>query len=162
MTMVDTDALLRIAHAAGENCRFDLMRQCFEQGATLGDPQCLQSLAYMYDVGDGVLPDKVRAMTLYRMAWRRGSHAAATNIAILYREQGKPKLMFRWFERVARAGDGSAHLEMAKCYINGVGVRKNSQAAMQCLAVANSSFYITEYEREETQALLDAFSIRAV
>ncbi len=101
-------------------------------------------------------------MKLYLEAWRRGSHAAANNIAILYREQGKPKLMFRWFERVARAGDGSAQLDMAKCYLNGIGVRKNLQAAMRCLAVAKDSFYITEFEREEAQALSDAYSLRVV
>jgi TPR repeat protein len=162
MKMVNTDALLRIAHAAGEDGRLDVQRQCFEQGASLGDPECLQSLAYMYDVGEGVSPDKGRAMKLYLEAWRRGSHAAANNIAILYREQGKPKLMFRWFERVARAGDGSAQLDMAKCYLNGIGVRKNLQAAMRCLAVAKDSFYITEFEREEAQALSDAYSLRVV
>lgn len=116
----------------------------------------------MYDVGEGVTEDKARAMALYRKAWRRGSHAAASNIAVLYREQGKPRLMFRWFERVARAGDGSAHLDMARCYLNGVGVRKNVQAALRCLAVANSSFYISELEREEAQALLDTLSPRMV
>lgn len=162
MATVDTDALFRIAHAAGEDGRLDFQRQCYEQGASLGDPECLQSLGYMYDVGQGVRSDKAKAMALYRRAWRRGSHAAANNIAILYKEQGKLKLMFRWFQRVACAGDGSAHLDMAKCYLNGIGVRKNLQAAMRCLAVASDSFYITEFEREEARELLDDFSLRAV
>ena len=162
MATVNTDALLRIAYAAGENGDLELQRQCNEQGAALGDPLCLMALGYMYDVGEGVNPDKVRAMKLYRKAWRRGSHGAANNIAILYREQGKPRLRFRWFERVARAGDGSAHLDMAKCYLNGIGVRKNLQSALQCLAVASGSFYISEFEREEAQVLLDSFPLRVV
>jgi len=162
MTKVDIDALLGIAYAAGEDGRLELARQCYEQGASLGDEMCLLALGYMYDVGKGVPSDKARAMKLYRKAWRRGSHGAATNIAILYREQGKHKLMFRWFERVARAGDGSAHLDMAKCYLNGVGVRQNLQAALRSLAVAKASFYIAEFEREEAQALLDALSPRVV
>lgn len=115
---------------------------------------CLQALGYMYDVGEGVAADKVTAMELYRKAWRRGNHAAATNIAILYREMGRKRTMFRWYERVARAGDGSAQLEMAKCFLSGVGVRKDVQAALRCLVVANASDYITEYEREEAQSML--------
>eukprot|EP01030_Chromulinospumella_sphaerica_P011287 gene11287-11090_t len=99
MAQVNTDALLLLAWAAGESGDLQSARRCYEQGAALGDPQCLQALGYMYDVGEGVTQDKAQAMTLYRKAWRRGSHAAANNIAVLYREQGKPRLMFRWFER---------------------------------------------------------------
>jgi len=154
MSMLDTDALLRIAHDAAEAGDFDRARQCYESGAALGCALSLQSLGYMYDVGEGVIADKALAMKLYRKAWKRGSHAAATNIAILYREMGRKRTMFRWYERVARAGDGSAQLDMAKCYLSGTGVRKDIQAALRCLAAANASSYITEYEREEAQALL--------
>lgn len=152
--MPNTDALLRIANAASENGNIDLARQCYEQGAALGDAECLQSLAYVYDVGEGVAEDKSFAMTLYRKAWRRGSHAAAFNIAIVFREQRRFRTMFQWFARVATAGDGSAQLEMAKCYLTGSGVRKNPQAAQRCLAIAAGSDYISEYEREEAQAML--------
>lgn len=152
--MPNTDALLRLAFAAAEECDFDRARECYEQGAALNDAECLHALGYMYDVGEGVDADKAVAMKLYRKAWRRGSHAAANNIAILYKEQGKNQTMFRWFERVALAGDGSARLQMAKCYLNGIGVRKNAQAAIRCLAAANSSLYISEVEREEAQELL--------
>ncbi|MFD1844186.1 tetratricopeptide repeat protein [Sphingomonas qilianensis] len=116
----------------------------------------------MYDVGEGVAADKALAMKLYRKAWKRGSHAAATNIAILYRETGNKRVMFRWYQRVALAGDGSAQLEMAKCYISGTGVRRDVQAALQCLAVARTSEYIAEYEREEAQAMLAALKPQLV
>jgi len=160
--MIDTDALLLIAHNANEEGDFDRARKCYEQGAKLGDAQCLQSLAYMYDVGKGVDEDKKLAMALYRKAWRKGSHAAASNIAILYREQGKHRTMFRWFERMAVAGDGSAQLDLAKCYLSGLGVRKNPQAALRCLNTAVSSFYISESEREEAQALQAELAPRSV
>ena len=160
--MISTVALLDIAHEAGEKGDFDLARQCYERGAALGDALCLQALGYMYHSGEGVTEDKALAMKLYRRAWRGGDHAAALNIAVLYREQGKPVLMFRWFERVALAGDGSAEFEMAKCYLAGTGVRKDAQAALRCLAAAIRSSLITEYEREEAQALLDTLRPRQV
>ena len=152
--MANTDALLRLAYAATETGNFEHARQCYERGADLNDPECLHALAYMYDVGEGVIADKAAAMKLYRRAWQRGSHAAGNNIAILYREQGNRQAMFRWFKRVALAGDGSASLEMAKCYLGGLGVRKDAQAAIRCLAAANTSLYISEAERDEVQALL--------
>lgn len=160
--MPNTDALLRIAYAAAESGNFDFARECYERGAALGDFMCLQALGYMYDVGEGVIADQRLATQLYRRAWRRGSHAAATNIAILYRERGQMRTMFHWYERVARAGDGSAQLDMAKCYLSGVGVRKDVQAALRCLAVADAAEYITEYEREEAQALLATLKPHAV
>lgn len=160
--MPNTDALLRIAYAAAECGDFDHARRCYEQGAALGDAWCLHALGYMHDVGEGVPENKVLAMKIYRKAWRLGCHASASNIAILYREQGRTSMMFRWYRRVASAGDGSAQLEMAKCYLAGIGVRKNPNAALRCLSIAVGSFYISEYEREEAQALLTELSPRLV
>jgi TPR repeat protein len=162
MPVPNTDALLRIAYTAAENGDFDHVRRCYEQGAALGDIMCLHALGYMYDVGEGVPENKTLAMKIYRKAWRLGSHASACNIAGLYREQGRISMMFRWYQRVAAAGDGSAHLEMAKCYLTGSGVRKNPEAALRCLAVAIGSHYISEYEREEAKALLVELSPRLV
>ncbi|MDJ0276053.1 hypothetical protein QLH51_04445 [Sphingomonas sp. 2R-10] len=160
--MPDTDALLRIAYDAAEAGNFGHARRCYEAGAALGDGMCLQALGYMYDVGEGVVADKALAMKLYRRAWNAGDHAAAINIAVLYRAKGNKRLMFRWYQRVAHAGDGSAQLEMARCYLSGTGVRKDVTAALRCLAAATASEYITEHEREEAQAILVALRPRPV
>lgn len=160
--MPNTDALLRIAYAAADSGDFDRARRCYEHGAALGDFLCLHALGYMHDVGEGVPENKPLAMKIYRKAWRLGSHASAENIAVLYREQGRFSMMFRWYQRAAAAGDGSSHLEMAKCYLAGSGVRKNPQASLRCLAVAIGSHYISEYEREEAQALMTELSLRLV
>jgi uncharacterized protein len=142
--------------AAEEEGRLEFARQSFERGAALGDPTCLTRLARMFDEGIGVDVDKREAMRLFQLAWRRGNDAvAATNIAILYREAGKRRSTFEWFCRAADTGDGSAQLDKAKCYLNGEGVRKDEQAALRCLANAVASYYISEYEREEAQALLE-------
>ena len=163
--MVNTDALLQIADAAEEAGNYDLARQSFERGAALGDAGCVMRLAYMHDVGGlGVEADKRRAMQLYRSAWRKGWPGAANNIAVLYREQGNHRAMFQWFKREADAGDGGAHLDLAKCYLAGTGVRRDVQAALRCLANAMGSDLesITEAEREEARALMDTLRPRAV
>jgi TPR repeat protein len=122
-------------------------------------------LAFMYDVGGlGVGVDRARAMQLYRQAWRKGCPGAANNIAILYREQGKLRAMFQWFKREADAGDDGAYLDLAKCYMAGTGVRKDTQAALRCLekAFSSSQEHITEAEREEAQSLMHTLRPRAI
>ena len=160
--MVNTEALFRIGDAAQDEGNFALARQSFERGAALGDAECLCRLAYMFDIGRGVDTDKAAAMRFYQRAWRRGSTTAGMNIAILYRERRNSPAMFRWWKRVADTGDGSAQFEMAKCYLNGTGVRQDAQAALRCLAAAIRSSYITEEEREEAEALLDTLRPRKV
>ena len=160
--MVSTDALFRIADAAQEAGNYELARQSFERAASLGCPDCLSRLAYIYDEGIGVEVDKSRAMRLYKQAWRRGSHVAPTNIAILYREEGRSRLMFQWFMRAANANDGDAMVELAKCYLHGTGVRRSAQNALRALAAAVASDCITEASREEAQEMLEALRPRAV
>jgi TPR repeat protein len=106
--------------------------------------------------------DKSHAMHLYKRAWRQGSQVAANNIAILYREQRQHRLMFQWFLRAANAGDGDALVELAKCYLGGVGVRKSSRDALRCLASAIASDCITEASREEGQALMEGMRPKTV
>jgi TPR repeat protein len=158
--MVNTDVLFSIGDAAEEAGNFDLARQSFERGAALGSAECMSRLAYLFDVGAGVPADKALAMRLYQQAWRRGSHVAANNIAILYREQGKLGAMFRWFQKAALNGDGSAQLDMAKCYLDGIGVRRNPQAAIRCLSASLNCDYISEAEREEASELMEALRPR--
>lgn len=162
-TVIETEVLFRLADAAQDAGDHELARQSFERGAALGDTASLTRLALIYDVGVGVAPDRVRAMSLYQRAWRLGRDAvAANNIAILYKEGGRRREMFRWFQRSAGTGDGSAHLSMAKCYLDGSGVRSNPQSALRCLAVAAGSFYISGDEREEAQALLKTLAPNVV
>ncbi|GGL17288.1 MULTISPECIES: tetratricopeptide repeat protein [Caulobacter] len=161
--MVDTEALFRIGDAAEEAGDFGLALRSFERGSALGSPECLTRLAYLYDVGVGVQVDKDLAMKLYQRAWRRnGSTVAAENIAILYQEVGRYREMFRWHQRAARNGDGSAQLNLAKCYLDGLGVRKDPRLAMRALAIAEGSIYITDDEREEARALIEMLKPRLV
>lgn len=158
--MVNTYALFRIADASEEAGNYALARQSFERAASLGCVVCLTRLAYMFDVGIGVEADKDHAMDLYKQAWRQGSEVAANNIAILYRERRKYRLMFQWFVRAVMAGDDDALLELAKCYLNGVGVRKSGQDALRCLASAIRSDWITEASREAAQELVEGMRPR--
>jgi TPR repeat protein len=161
--MISTEALFRIGDAAQEAGEHERARRAFEQGAALGDVWCLLRLAYMFDIGLGVAVDKPFAMRCYQRAWRRGhSEVAANNIAILYREAGKRREMFRWFLRAAELGDDGAQVDLAKCYLAGIGVRKSVPEALRRLAAAVSGANICEAEREEAAALLAQLRPRLV
>ena len=148
--------------AAEEAGDFPGARRAFEQGAQLGDPICWQRLGLMFDLGIGVQVNKKEAMRCYRQAWRQRDLASARNIAVLYEEVGKNRAMFSWLRRAAQGGDGGAYLELAKCYRDGVGVRRSTDAVLRCLAAAIGSPHIAEFEREEAQEIMDAFRPRPI
>jgi uncharacterized protein len=153
--MVEAEALFRVGDAAEEGGNYAQALRSFEQGAALGDEACLTRLARMFDLGLGVAVDKSFAMRCYARAWRRfRSHVAANNIAILYRERGNERSAFQWFRRGGEQGDGDALVEVAMCYLGGLGVRRSAQEALRHLAGAVASSNICEAGREEAESLL--------
>lgn len=89
------------AHEAWEAGRLKEAFRSFKHAVDLGATECLLNLGYFHDTGIGTRKDKVEAMRCYKLAYRWGVSAAASNIAVLYREQGKPRLMFAWYRRAA-------------------------------------------------------------
>ena len=111
-------------------------------------------LAIFYDEGIGTVANKKQAMYWYKKAYRLGSSAAASNIAILYREQGRFNLTAQWFRRATQLNDGDAEIELAKLLIAGKGIRKSLPAAKEHLLRALASAYITPDGLKEAEELL--------
>lgn len=142
------------AHEAWERGDLERAFALFCRCAELGEVGCMLDLGYFYDEGVGVQKDKEKAMSWYKRAYRRGDSAAASNIAILYREYGRPRLERQWFERAVALGDGDAEVELAKLYLQGKGARRSKEKAVALLNSAARSSSITEAGREEAAALL--------
>jgi TPR repeat protein len=160
--MAETEMLWRLAASATEAGDFARAKSLYERGAALGDALCWVGLGYMFDVGQGVDADKHRAMRCYRAAWRSRDAAAANNIAVLYREMGDRRATFRWFKRAAEHGDDGAYLELAKCYRDGVGVRRSLDEALRCLSKVMTGTCASEADREEAQEMLEGFRPRSI
>ncbi len=160
--MAETELLWRLADTALQAGDFERARDIWERGAGLGDPECWVGLGVMFDVGQGVEVDKHRAMRCYKTAWRSRNLSAANNIAVLYREWGNKRAMFQWFERAARHGDDEAYLELAKCYRDGLGVRKSLPNAVRCLAKVTAGSDVSEAGRDEAAEMLASFQPRAI
>jgi TPR repeat protein len=148
--------------AAEEVGDYAVAHTCFTAAAEAGDDIGWCRLGLLYDQGHGVRPDKDRAMQCYREAWRKRNCTAAWNIAVLYREQGRARLAFRWFLRAAETGDGDAWLEVARGYRDGIGVRKSPQRRLQALARCLAADTTTEGAWEEADAEMDLLRPRLV
>jgi TPR repeat protein len=142
------------AHAAWDAGNLRRARVLFARGASLGAEGCMLNLGYFYDEGLGVRESKQKAMHWYKRAYRKGSSAAASNIAVLYAERGRFGLAVAWYKRAAALGDGDAELSLAQHYAIGIGVRPSLAAASQHARRAVRAQHITPAGREEAVALL--------
>jgi TPR repeat protein len=96
------------------------MRSAFRlylAGAKSGDPGCQVNVGNLYDAGTGVRRNKAAALRWYKRAYHGGSASAASNIGVLWRNEGKAKRALDWFRKAARLGDDEANLEIAQHYL---------------------------------------------
>jgi uncharacterized protein len=152
--MKTASAIEHQAHLAWDAGDLRRARILFAQGASLGATGCMLNLGYFYDEGLGVRQSKQKAMHWYKRAYRKGSSAAASNIAVLYSERGSFRLAVAWYKRAAGLGDGDAQLSLAHHYAIGLGVRRSLAATSRHASRALRSQYITPAGREEAAALL--------
>lgn len=150
------DPTLEDAHAAWNAGDLRAAFALFRRAVNQGDPHALLTLGYFHDEGLGTPRSKHEAMRCYRRAIRQGDSGAATNVAILHRERGQARAMARWFALAARMGDGDAHVDLARCYLDGSGMPKWRSRAIAHARAAVRSRVICEAGRDEANALLAA------
>jgi uncharacterized protein len=126
-------------------------RRLFEQSAGAGDTGSLLNYGYFLEQGLGGARDVEQAMRCYRRAYRRGSAAAANNIAILYREASQPRRAEKWFERALSGGDVGAGLQLGRLYRD---FFKDVPRARRCFRMVARSRGAIPSEKEEALALI--------
>ncbi len=147
----DLDTLFRQADALMQRGRLEEAFRLFLRGARAGDSSCQLNVGYLYDVGRGVRRSRERALYWYRKGARRREGAAASNIATLYRDEGRPRLAARWFEKAVAWGDFDALLGLAKLYL---GPLKDCARARRALSrIRRHRGHTTEHSQEEAAAL---------
>ena len=142
------------AHRAWESGDLAGAFNCFRLGANDGQPGCMMDLGYFYDEGLGTLRSKHEAMRWYKRAFLNGDSCAASNMAILFRERGSHRHMFRWFVAAARRDDGDALVEASKRYLMGLGTPRSTTMAIAYARKALRSAHISPAGREEAVGLL--------
>jgi hypothetical protein len=147
-----TDKWFREASASWEEGRIKEAFRLFLAAAKAGDPSSQLNVGFFYDTGLGVKKSRPQAMYWYRRAWRRGETIAATNIAIVYRDEGRLRLALRWFEKAVALGDDDAMLDMARLY---AGSLANPTKARRLLRKVLASKNVTEESQEQAARLLE-------
>jgi len=150
-----TDTELQ-AHDAWDRGDLRAAFALFATSAAAGSKGCALNLGYFYDEGLGIPQSKSSALYWYRQACRHGDLSGATNIAILCRERGQYRAMFRWFRKACQAshgGDGDAELDMAECLLSGAGTVRSRDRAIRHLRRVLRSRQVTPASVEEAQAL---------
>lgn len=103
--------------------------------AKKGDARAQFGLGVMYDEGQGVSKDKVKAMQWYRKAAEQGFSAAQFNLGSMYRDGiGVAKndvQAVQWYRMSAEQGFAVAQYNLGLMYRKGLGVAKDDVQAVQ-------------------------------
>lgn len=100
----------------------------------MGNPEATNSLGQMYDEGEYVKADEVKAQEYFETAARLGDYGGLYNLAV-YHQEGYGNCIknhqkaFEYYKMSARKGDIDAMKRVAILYKNGKGVCKNFQAS---------------------------------
>jgi TPR repeat protein len=130
----------------------------FFAAAKLGDVTAQFDLGYFYDVGVGIKPNRSAAMYWYKCAYRHGQSSAASNIGVIFRDEGDTKQALAWFERAVRLGDADANLEIAKIYIGEKSQVEKAIPYLKHVIKAKARLDVTVASQEEAQRLLKKYS----
>lgn len=126
----------------------------FSQAVAADYTGALHNLAYCYDEGVGVRKNFGKARYWYVKAWKHGSIASASNLALLYAARGNSRQAMAWWQKAVQRGDGDAALDLAKFYLK-KGGRASTKTAKGLLRKAARSRYISPAGREEASVLID-------
>jgi TPR repeat protein len=120
--------------------------------AEAGDESSQLNVGVAYDTGRGVRKSRARALYWYRQGARRNDWASASNIGTIYRDEGRPLLALRWFEKAVGWGDADALLEIAKLYLGPLDEHRRAKQAL--IRLRRLAHRTTEATQEEAAGLL--------
>lgn len=114
---VGVETLFERANKQWENGALRSAFRLFLAAAKAGDTSSQVNLGYFYSEGIGVKRNRAHSLYWNRRAYRRHEGCAATNIAVLFRDEGNVLQALAWFERAVALGDNDARVEAAKLYL---------------------------------------------
>lgn len=128
--------------------------------AERGNPQAQYNLARMYEYGNGVDKDLVKALAWYRLAAAQNYTPAANHLTFLdIRNHGfKPKhqAWIRQLKKESDQGEGESILLLGRLYALGLGVDKDLHQSIRLLRKASAgNIPGAEAERLKVEAILN-------
>jgi TPR repeat protein len=146
-----TDDLFIRADKLEDRGKLKAAFRLFLVGAKAGDIGCQLNVGNYYDDAKGIRRNREAALYWYKRAYQRGNAAAASNIGMMWRNEGKPRRALTWFKRAVKMGDDEANLEIAKHYIEN---ENRPRRALPYLRKVVNSNWVTEAGTERATILL--------
>lgn len=110
--------------------------ECFEKGMELGDGESTAALAFYYDKGVGVVPDKEKAKALYEKAIALGDEDSLMTLGLLYLDENEDEKAFPYLLKSAEMGRPEAQYLVGHMYLYGKGVEADREEALNWLQEA--------------------------
>lgn len=104
-------------------------RAWYQRAAEQGNRSAQEALSVLLSSDAVGTPDYPAAIDWAKKAIAQGSATAAYNLALIYRDQRKPKTAFRTFQRAATMGDTEALLQIGLSKLFGFGTPRDVAAA---------------------------------
>lgn len=108
----------------------DAALKWYRASASQGNRQAQNSLGVILSSGGEISKDLPGAIYWLKLAIAQGDSTAAFNLATIYRDMGKPKLAFRWYQKSGAMGDNDANLQIGLCQLFGFGARQDFASAL--------------------------------
>lgn len=106
----------------------------YQASAAQGNARAQCALSTILSCGEEIDRDLPLAIDWAKKAVAQGDSSAAFNLATIYRDMGKPKLAFRWYQRAGSMGETDAFLQIGLCHFFGFGAKQDlgsAQAAFE-------------------------------
>lgn len=128
-------------------------KRWYERSAAQGYSAAQCALSALLSSGEGVPRDYVAAIYWVKKAIAQGDASAAHNLGTIYRDQKKPALAFRCYQRAVSMGDKDSLLQVGLCYLFGFGTKQDFAEARRCLELISASDSAAICQRSKEDAL---------
>lgn len=102
----------------------------FLKAAKLGNPDAQFALSIQYKEGRGIAKDEMKAFLWLLESAEMGCPEAQGRLGIHYHKTKEYAKRNEWLRKAAAKGDMDAQYNLAKLYASGIGIRKDSNAAI--------------------------------
>lgn len=132
--------------------------------AEQGDDSGQLALGRLLSTGDGVKRDMKAAIYWTKLAINQGNSSAAHNLGTIYRDLKKPSLAFHWYNRAVEMGDNDSLFQVGLCYLFGIGINQNHNAAYKCFQniVNDKSSSLCERTEEDAHYWMGIFHLLGI
>lgn len=136
----NTDAMCKVAqcYKCGDGIEWDIVKafEWYEVAAKAGNAEAIYNLAYCYRRGIGVKGDRDKGIELFQKAAAQGNPRAMIELSNDRVVNGFEWISFDQYEKSSRTGDTYAMRKVAKCYIDGIGVKTDRDKGLKLLQQA--------------------------